>query len=119
MDSQNWKPKKIVSVKFYRSENGNEPVRRWLKSLDNEKKKAIGEDIKTVEFGWPVGMPLVRHMEHKIWEIRSNFPDGIARVFFTVYEQHLVLLHGFIKKTQKTPTKELEIARRRMKDLEV
>lgn len=94
-------------------------MRVWLKSLTAEQKKIIGEDIKTVEFGWPIGMPLVRYMEAKIWEIRSDFSDGIARIFFTVHEQRLVLLHGFIKKAQKTPKKELEITRKRLKDLEI
>ena len=119
MSGAHWRPKKIIAVKFYRASNRKEPVRVWLKSLTGEQKKIIGEDIKTVEFGWPIGMPLVRYMEAKLWEIRSNFSDGIARIFFTVYEQQLILLHGFIKKTQKTPEKELEIARRRLKDMEV
>ena len=96
------------------------PVRDWLLSLSAADRKAIGDDIRTVEFGWPIGMPLCRALKgHKgLWEIRTNLSDGrIARVFFCAHEGAMVLLHGFIKKTQKTPTKELETAQRRMKGL--
>ena len=107
----------ILNVVFYRTEAGNEPVRDWLKSLEREQRKLIGEDIKTAQFGWPLGMPLIRKLEKDLWEVRSNLPDGIARVIFTVSDHHLVLLHGFIKKTQKTPITELAIARKRLRNL--
>jgi phage-related protein len=110
-------PDIILSVRFYRTENGNEPVREWLKSLQSENKKAIGEDIKTVQFGWPIGMPVVRKLDTGLWEVRSHVKDGIARVLFTVRGDIMVLLHGFIKKSQKTPSDDLETARRRMKNL--
>ena len=107
----------ILSVVFYRTEAGNEPVREWLKGLEREQRKLIGEDIKTAQFGWPLGMPLIRKLEKNLWEVRSNLPDGIARVIFTVREPHLVLLHGFIKKSQKTPATELATARKRLSNL--
>lgn len=110
-------PKKIVSVVFWKEVNGNEPVRHWLKSLSKQQKKIIGEDLKTVEMGWPLGMPLVRSLDHGIWEIRSNFKNGISRIAFKMHENQMVLLHGFIKKSQKTPFKDLEIAIKRAKTL--
>ncbi len=99
-------PVKVITVKFFKTESGNEPVREWLTSLSKDDKKTIGEDIKTVEQGWPIGMPLVRKFRGltKIWEVRSNINDGrIARVLFTVAGNAMVLLHGFIKKSKSTP----------------
>jgi len=74
----------------------------------------IGEDIKTLQFGWPVGMPLARKLSENLWEVRSTLPGGIARTFFTIYTQRIVLLHSFKKKSQRTPAKELAVARRRL-----
>ena len=106
-----------VPVVFFRLDSGREPVRDWLKGLDREYRKAIGEDIKTLQFGWPVGMPLARKLSDDLWELRSKFPQGIARNIFTIHEQKIVLLHGFIKKSQKTPPKELSLAKRRLTKL--
>src|SRR3990170_4614206 len=93
----------VLYVVFYRTEAGNEPVREWLKSLQREERKTIGEDIKTAQFGWPLGMPLIRKLQPGLWEVRSRISQGISRVIFTVEGQTMVLLHGFIKKAQKTP----------------
>ncbi len=82
-----------------------------------EDRKVIGEDIKTLQFGWPVGMPLARKMDSDLWELRSILGRGIARTFFTIYEDHIVLMHGFVKKSQKTPTNELALAKRRLRKL--
>jgi len=91
-------------------------VREWLKSLDLADRKAIGEDIKDVEFSWPIGMPLVRSLGNELWEVRSGLRHGrIARVLFCVAEEQMVLLHGFLKKTQKTPKQDLDLALKRMK----
>jgi len=111
-------PDFVLNVRFYRSESGSEPVRDWLKSLPAEYKKSIGEDIKTVQFGWPIGMPIVRKLDTGLWEVRSHIKDGIARVIFTVFSDTMVLLHGFIKKSQQTPKEELETAKRRKKNLQ-
>jgi phage-related protein len=108
-------PDRVLFVYFYRSENGNEPVREWLRGLDIEDRKSIGDDIKTVELGWPIGMPLVRKMEAEIWEVRVDLRQRIARVLFTVIDDKMVLLHGFIKKSQQTPTSDLKLARTRMR----
>ncbi len=107
-----------LTVVFYRTEGGNEPVRDWLKSLKREDRKIIGEDIKTAQYGWPLGMPLIRKLERGLWEVRSKISQGIARVLFTVADHTMVLLHGFVKKSQKTPVEDLNTARRRLADLE-
>ena len=92
-------------------------MRDWLKQLPVTERKTIGEDIKTVQFGWPLGMPLVRKMEPGLWEVRCDIADGIARVLFTAKAGQMVLLHGFVKKSQKTPDNELKTARNRLKKL--
>ncbi|OGV66484.1 MAG: hypothetical protein A3K19_23230 [Lentisphaerae bacterium RIFOXYB12_FULL_65_16] len=104
-----------LNVVFFRTESGTEPVRKWLKSLLASHRKAIGEDIKTVQFGWPLGMPLVEKIEPYMWEVRSHVPDGIARVLFTVDGDMMILLHGFIKKTRRIPPPEVATARSRLK----
>ena len=106
-----------LSVQFFRLDSGREPVREWLKDLQREHRRTIGEDIKTLQFGWPVGMPLARKMEDGLWELRSRISAGIARTFFTIFDDKIVLLHGFVKKSQKTPAKELAIAKRRLSKL--
>ena len=106
-----------IPVRFFRLDSGREPVRDWLKSQPKEPRKAIGEDIKTVQFAWPIGMPLVRKMDDDLWETRSHISSGIARTLFTVHEELIVLLHGFVKKSQTTPAKELAIAKRRLAKL--
>jgi phage-related protein len=108
----------ILDVVFYRTEVGNEPVREWLKKLARDDRKAIGEDIKTAQYGWPLGMPLIRKLEDGLWEVRSHISTGIARVFFTVKDSLMILLHGFVKKSHKTPQNELDTARRRLSNLE-
>jgi len=108
----------ILNVVFYKTESGNEPVREWLKDLPKADRQAIGEDIKTAQYGWPLGMPLIRKIERGLWEVRSHIAAGIARVFFTVMDSTMILLHGFVKKSQKTPQNELDTARRRLNNLE-
>lgn len=108
----------ILNVVFYKTESGNEPVREWLKDLPKADRQAIGEDIKTAQYGWPLGMPLIRKIESGLWEVRSHVTAGIARVFFTVMDSAMILLHGFVKKSQKTPQNELDTARRRLNNLE-
>lgn len=102
-----------LRVVFYKSASGNEPVRQWLKSLPREDRKIIGEDIKTVQFGWPLGMPLIRKLDKGLWEVRSRLDRRIARVLVTVEDDVIVLLHAFVKKSQKTPKRDLELAKSR------
>ena len=106
-----------LKVVFFKTQRGNEPVREWLKSLQTDEKRVLGEDIKTAQFGWPLGMPLIRKLEPGLWEVRSNLPSGIARVLFTVEGNTMILLHGFTKKSQKTPLDDLQLARERLKQV--
>ncbi len=106
-----------LNVRFFATAAGSEPVRDWLKSLTAIDRKTIGEDIKTVQLGWPLGMPLVRKLAKDLWEVRIHLDGRIARVIFTVLSNTMVLLHGFIKKSQATPADDLETAKARMKQL--
>ena len=111
---------KRLPARFFESDTGKNPVRDWLLDLLQADRRLIGQDIATVEFGWPIGMPLCRSMKgyKGLWEIRVNLTDGkIARILFCAHEENLVLLHGFIKKSQKTPDKEIETAMKRMRGL--
>lgn len=110
---------KKIKALFYETSSGNKPVKEWLLSLGREDKKTIGEDIKSVEYGWPIGMPTCRGLGKKLHEVRSNISDKrIARVIFVVIDEYMVLLHGFIKKTQKTPKNDIDIALNRAKDIQ-
>ena len=106
-----------LEVRFFKTETGAEPTREWLKSLPKDEKKLIGKDIKTVQYGWPIGMPLVKKLCKGIWEIRTNLKSRISRVLFTLLGDQIFLLHGFIKKTEKTPKDDLGLAIKRMKQL--
>jgi phage-related protein len=104
-------------VRFFRESTGSEPVRDWLKRLPVEEKREIGSDIKTVQFGWPIGMPVVDHIDGNVWEVRTRLSTRIARVLFVLEGNVMVLLHGFIKKERKTPKADLDIAKQRLKKL--
>jgi phage-related protein len=109
--------KRLPAV-FYALPSGRETVRDWLKELDPEDRKVLGEDIKDVEFSWPIGMPLCRSLGGGLWEMRSNLARGrIARVLFCVHEGQMILLHSFMKKTQRTPKSDLDLAAARMKEM--
>ncbi len=112
-------PEKVIIARFYQLASGREPVRKWLEGLPREDRRVVGRDLMKVEFGWPCGPPLCTSLTGYpgLYEVRSNVTvRRIARVFFTVSGSNMVLLHGFIKKTQATPTKELKLAERRMKE---
>ena len=109
--------KKLPAI-FYRTHQGTRPARDFLMELSPEDRRIIGEDIATVEFGWPIGKPTCAPMGLGLWEVRSSLPNNrIARMLFTPYEGRMVLLHGFVKKTQQTPDAALDIARQRMKEV--
>jgi phage-related protein len=91
----------ILNVAFYKTESGNEPVREWLKDLPKADRQVIGEDIKTAQYGWPLVMPLIRKIERGLWEVRSHVTAGIARVFFTVMDSAMILLHGSSRNHRK------------------
>ena len=107
---------KMLNAVFFQTETGVEPVRNWLRELSKTDKKIIGEDIKTVQLGWPIGMPLVDSLGSGLWEIRTKLSGGrIARIVFFMDNNTMVLVHGFIKKTPKTPKQELDLAKKRKK----
>jgi phage-related protein len=113
--------RKILPAIFYRTAAGSEPVRDWLKGLSRDDKRIAGQDIATVEFGWPVGMPHCRSLAPRrgLWEVRSSLTGNrIGRVLFCIHEGQMVLLHGFIKKSQQTPDQDLDLAVKRKKEIE-
>jgi phage-related protein len=114
-DSQRQK----IPLIFHRTATGSEPVREWLKGLEEADRRAIGMDLMRAQWRWPVGMPLCRPMGSGLWEVRTDLPSKrTARVLLCLYREHLVALHGFIKKTRATPDEGLAMARRRQKELE-
>ena len=105
--------KRIPAV-FFRTEAGREPVREWLLELSKKERVLVGHDIKDVEYGWPVGMPTCRPLGSGLYEVRTNLVSrNIARVIFSIQGERMVLLHGFIKKTKKTPKADLDLAKER------
>jgi len=104
--------KKLVAY-FFRTDAGGEPVREWLKALDRDDRRLVGQDIMTVEFGWPIGMPTCRPMGGGLHEVRTVLEGNrISRVFFYVDRlERMILLHGVIKKTAATRPADLEQAR--------
>lgn len=107
--------KKLPAI-FYRSVNGDEPVREWLKYLNKADRQAIGGDIAYVQYKWPIGKPRVDHLRGSVWEVRSNIGNRIARVLFAVERSEMILLHAFIKKTQQTNPADVELAIKRLKE---
>jgi phage-related protein len=107
-----------IPVRFYRTAAGREPVLDWLRSLEKEDRRAIGLDMMRVQFGWPIGMPLVRSLKDGLWEVRSDLAsERTARLLFCFHDEELIVLHGFIKKTQKTDSADLALAQKRMKEI--
>ena len=111
-------PQKFPVV-FYRTRSGKEVVRDWLRSLDEKDRSAIGQDLMRVQYRWPVGMPLCRPLSDGLWEVRSDLPSRtIARMLFCIRDDRILVLHGFIKKTQRAPATDLALARKRKKEFE-
>lgn len=116
--SQGPQPRRIPLI-FFRTGVGAEPVRDWLKALPEVERREIGRDLMRAQWRWPVGMPLCRPLSDGLWEIRTQLPtERTARILVCFYREHLIALHGFIKKTRKTPGEDLEVARKRKKELE-
>jgi phage-related protein len=108
-----------IPVVFYRTQGGSEVVRDWLRSLDDADRQAVGLDLMRVQYRWPVGMPPCRALGGSLWEVRTSLPSNrIARVLFSVQQGRILVLHGFIKKTQKTPADDLALPRRSNREFE-
>jgi phage-related protein len=115
-----WIELKKVPAVLYRTKQGAEPVRDFILGLDREDRRVVGANIATVEFSWPIGKPTCAPLGLGLWEVRSTLTTSrIARVIFTLHDGQMILLHGFIKKTQKTPQDDLDIARKRMKEVKL
>jgi phage-related protein len=111
-------PQKIEIV-FYQTANGRQVLLEWLRELDASDRAVVGQDLMRVQFGWPVGMPLCRSLGHGLWEVRTTLPSGrIARVLFSFTNGKLLALHGIVKKSQKTPKADLDLARQRKSEFE-
>jgi phage-related protein len=110
------KEQKGFEIVFFETIGGKQPVREFIKGLSKEDQKEIGADIRIVQNNFPIGLPLVRKLKPELWEIRSFIKDGISRVFFTFFNEHIILLHAIVKKTQKTPPKEINAAIERLKE---
>ena len=104
----------VLSVRFFRTEAGREPVREWFRARPAVDRLRIGADLKTVQYGWPVGMPLVRKLSPRLWEVRTQGQTTALRVLFTVGGKTMLLLHAFEKASAKSPRRELATARRRL-----
>jgi phage-related protein len=113
--------KRLIEIPavFYRTSGGGEPVIEWLRGLPAEDRRVIGTDLMTVQWGWPIGMPLCRPLGDGLWEVRSTLPSRrIARLLFYVDADRIGVVHGFIKKTRTTPAADIELARKRKKEMQ-
>ena len=109
---------KKLPARFYISQTGRSPVREWILELSSDDRQTVGKDIQKVEFGWPIGRPYCAPLGHGLWEVRSNLDSNrIARVIFCMGDGHMVLLHGFIKKTRKTPQQDIDLALKRKREV--
>lgn len=104
----------MFSVVFFQTETGNEPVRDWLQSLSSRERAVIGADLRTVQMGFPLGMPVCRALGNALYEVRSSLPSKReARLIFFQDGDVLIIVSGFIKQTRTTPDSELKTARKR------
>jgi phage-related protein len=110
---------KKLQARFYETSTGLRPVRKWLLEMPEGDRRIVGKDIQKVEFGWPIGMPYCRPLWNGLLEVRSDLTgDRIGRVIFCIVEGEMVLLHAFVKKTQRTPNREIDLALKRKRELE-
>jgi len=111
-------PQKLPLI-FYETTADSEPVREWLRGLDEAERHMIGKDLRRAQRQWPVGMPLCRPTGNGLWDVRTDLPTKrTGRAPLCLYREHLVALHGFIRKTRGTADEDLATARKRQKELE-
>jgi phage-related protein len=107
-----------IPLSFFRTSQGSEPVREWLKDLPVDERRAIGRDLLRAQWRWPIGMPLCRPLGKGLWEIRTDlFTGRTARVFVAHHLGHLLAVHGCIKKTRAISKVDLQMARKRQREL--
>ena len=104
----------VLAVQFLRV-GAKEPVREWLQGLPKMVRHKIGTTVQAVQWRWPVGLPLVDGFGNGLYEVRVGVDDDIYRVLFCNIQHVMVLLHGFTKKTRRTPKPDLDLARKRQK----
>lgn len=108
----------MLPVSFYKTPNGNDPVADWFRSLAKDDRRRVGLDLLRVQENWPVGMPVCKPLGHGLWEVRTTLADhSAARVLFFLADAEICVVHGFVKKSQSAPRHELELARKRMKEM--
>lgn len=113
------KPKRAINAEFYQTDAGGEPVREFLrKQLTPAERTAVGKDIRTVEYGWPVGMPVCKDLKNGLLEVRTELDRKICRILFAIYGSRMILFHGFIKKSQSTPGADMITALDRKRTME-
>lgn len=106
-------------VLFYSTAAGKGVVKEWLKAFDKPDRAILGEDLMTVQFGFPMGLPLCRSLGQGLWEVRSSLTGNreARMIFYHDSEaEALVVLHGFLKKTQNAPKAEIDIALKRKRE---
>lgn len=109
---------KKLPARFYVGASGRTPVRDWILGLSRADRHTVGKDIQKVEFGWPLGRPYCAPLGAGLWEVRSTLEGNrIARLIFCIHDDQMILLHGFIKKTEQTPRREIELALKRRREV--
>lgn len=110
---------KVLTARFYATSSGAMPVREWLLSLSKKDRIEVGSDIANIEYNWPVGPPQCKSVGGGMFEVRSRISHGrMARVLFFIQKDELFLLHGFIKKTQKTSRQDVDLEKKRKREME-
>jgi phage-related protein len=109
---------KKLPARFYVNPAGRKPVREWILELPEAGRHSVGKDIQKVEFGWPLGLPYCAPLGRGLWEVRSDLGSNrIARVIFCMGGGHMILVHGFIKTTQRTPRADIDLALKRKREV--
>ena len=109
---------KKLPARFYVNPAGRKPVREWILGLPEADRHTVGKDFQKVEFGWPIGRPHCAPLSQGLWEVRSTLDcNRIARVIFCVEGGTMILLHGFIQKTQKVPQAEIDLSLKRKREV--
>lgn len=107
-----------LTAVFYATAGGAVPVLDWLRALQKDDRRQLGLDLLRVQENWPIGMPLCRSLGGGLWEVRSALSGGkTARLMFCTHGGEIFVLHGFVKKSQKTPQSDLRLAEKRMKEV--